>query len=342
MGLEVGYNQLDKGEKIYFKYPIKNYYKLISKLTNQSLPSETCLVKLYSLTSAYTNKYAIKLRNFFFYTNTPQSNDSNNIKRFNFEISKKSKLISMINFDISPIIKLTINGLFSMKYGKYEANNDQYINTSNNNYDFSSVFPSMIPHHRFSTSIYRSFPLPPLNSINRTKISYNKIFNFESAIKLCNEVRSYFKIPFFKLFTANITNEFVMKKIFIFNNKMNNVFNHATSGFSCISKLLAMNIPQRQNTIDPGENFYIKNLTSVRMENLPLLSKFGDRVVPYYSIETFMTPLKSLALKAICSLGFSIKLQNNFYLDLSLYTCASNNINVKHKFINRFRINIGN
>ena len=107
MGLEVGYNQIDKGEKIYLKYPFKTYNTYLSKLTKQSHPTENFLIKLYTLSSAYGSKYAIKLRNFFFYNFN--NRNQNDICRFNFEISKKSKLIQMINFDISPIIKLTMN-----------------------------------------------------------------------------------------------------------------------------------------------------------------------------------------------------------------------------------------
>ena len=336
MGLEVGYNQIDKGEKIYLKYPFKTYNTYLSKLTKQSHPTENFLIKLYTLSSAYGSKYAIKLRNFFFYNFN--NRNQNDICRFNFEISKKSKLIQMINFDISPIIKLTMNNFLSVKYGHYEANKEQYIN----NYDYSQVFPSMIPHNRLSFSLNKYFPLFKY-SIYRAKMTFNKIFNFENNIELTNELKTNYIYDLLNFSKINISSETSIKKSISFFNQQNKKYSHITSGFSAISKLLEMTIPNKQNEIS-SVNFFIRNLLTFRFENinLPFIRNISEKISPYTSIETFILPKSKPVLRSILSLGFGIKLQDKFYLDFSLYTKASENINIKKHLINRFKIKIGN
>lgn len=336
MGLEVGYNQIDKGEKIYLKYPFKTYNTYLSKFTKQSHPKENFLIKLYTLSSAYGSKYAIKLRNFFFYNFNCK--EQNNVSKFNFEISKKRKLIQMINFDISPIIKITMNNIFSFKYGHYEANKEQYIN----NYDYSKVFPSMIPHNRMSCSINNYFPIFKY-SIYRAKITFNKIFNFENNIKLTNELKTNYIYTLFNFSKVNISSETSIKKSLPFFSQQDKKYSHITSGFSAISKLLEMTIPNKQNEIS-SVNFFIRNILALRFENinLPLIRNISEKISPYTSIETFIIPKSKPILRSILSLGFGIKLQDKFYLDFSLYTKASENINIKKHLVNRFRIKIGN
>ena len=180
MGLEIGYDQEEKGGKLYLKYPWKKYHYYLSKLTNQIHPNEKCLIKLYSLNSSLGNKYAIKLKNFFFYKFFNQKE----LTHFNLELSKKRKTIQSINFDINPSFKLSMNNLLKVKYGKYEAGINQIFFNRNknkegeiNNYDFSSVFPSMIPRKRLGITFNKTFPFFS-HSFFQMKTTFNKIFSY--------------------------------------------------------------------------------------------------------------------------------------------------------------------
>ena len=220
----------------------------------------------------------------------------------------------------------------------YEANKEQYIN----NYDYSQVFPSMIPHNRLSFSLNKYFPLFKY-SIYRAKMTFNKIFNFENNIKLTNELKTNYIYDLLNFSKINISSETSIKKSISFFNQQNKKYSHITSGFSAISKLLEMTIPNKQNEIS-SVNFFIRNLLTFRFENinLPFIRNISEKISPYTSIETFILPKSKPVLRSILSLGFGIKLQDKFYLDFSLYTKASENINIKKHLINRLRIKIGN
>ena len=190
-GIRLGYDQLDNGEKIFIKFPLNFYGQFISKITKQYIPEEKSVLKFYRLSSSSGNKYAFKFNNFFYFklhqeqytkrkyynsiehTNNDEEKNEQDIKndkiyRFNFELAKKSKIINSLNFEMSPLIKITMNNFLKIKYGNYFGSNNQPILfnnfLSNNNiinnktqYDFSSVFPSMIPYKRVGLSFNKTF-----------------------------------------------------------------------------------------------------------------------------------------------------------------------------------------
>lgn len=371
-GFQLGYDQLDNGEKIYLKKSLKYYGKLINKITKQDLPNETSIIKFNKINSSTGSKYALKFKNFFFFkmnqysynhhpkkkfknstnTNHSQNNsdsETNNIYRFNLEIAKKSKIIKSINFNMTPLITISLNNFFKLKYGNYEGSRNQTIlfNNKINNieYDFSSIFPSMLPYKRLGMTINKNF-IHSENFMENFNISYNKIFDYESNLKLSTIVKSFHLFKFGDYFNANFYNEFIIKKSFIFSKKVK--INHVFSNYFIKSKLIDMYIEQKNKEINNGNNFYIQNITSIRFNELPILKWFEltKRIYPYVSLESFFIPKYSLNFreffKFIYNFGFSFNIKDNLFIDFSILTGASKNINIKKKFINSFRIKLSN
>ena len=406
-GIQLGYDQLDNGEKIYAKIPLKFYGKFVSKITNQNIPEENSILKFYKHTSSSGNKYALKFHNFFYFklnqellnnrnkkrinkynnnnsTHIYNKKDENNnnkeniiesnnkiknetekeidnnsdiikndkIYRFNFEIAKKSKIINSINFEMNPLLKITLNKLLKIKYGNYNGSNNQPIlfnNAISNNkiqYDFSSIFPSMIPYKRFGVSFNKSFYSNSLNNIHNLKLSFNKIFEYESNIKLSNILKSQYIFNTFNFCNILFSNELIIKKSFVFLKKIK--YNHLFSNYHIKSRVVDMLVEQKNNEINNGNNFYIQNITYFRLFNLPILKYFDliNNVMPYFSIESFFIPRKSSNFKDffkfIYNFGISLKIKDNLFIDFSLLTGATKNINIKKKHLNSFRLKLSN
>ena len=366
-GIKLGYDQLDNGEKIYAKFPLKFYGKFISKITHQNIPDQKSVLKFYKLSSSSGNKYAFKFHNFFYFKLNQESvskkkyNENNNkeneskedkIYKFNLEIAKKSKIINSLNFDMSPMIKITMNNFMKLKYGNYfgSANqpllfNNNIISNNNNNktlYDFSSVFPSMIPYKRIGISFNKNFSNE--NNIHNLKLSYNKILEYESNIKFSNILKSSYVFNFFNYFNILFSNEFIVKKSFVFHKKVK--YNHIFSNYHIKSKIVDMQMEQKNNEINNGNNFYIQNLTFLRFFDLPILKHFEitNKIMPYFSFESFFIPRKSSNFKdffkLIYNVGVSFQIKENLFVDFSFFTGATKNISIKKKHINSFRIKL--
>ena len=396
-GIQLGYDQLDNGEKIYAKIPLKFYGKFISKITQQNIPDEKSILKFYKYSSSSGNKYALKFHNFFYFklnqenlnnhnkkrtnkynqtninnnhnakilkkddeilkeSNNPTNNNKDNISnidkiyRFNFEIAKKSKIINSINFEMNPLLKISLNNFIKLKYGNYHGSINQPIlfnNLISNNktqYDFSSIFPSMIPYKRFGFSFNKSFYNNSNNNIHNLKLSFNKIFEYESNIKLSNILKSNYIFNFFSICNILFTNEFVVKKSFVFLKKMK--YNHIFSNYHIKSKIVDMSIEQKNNEINNGNNFYIQNITFFRLYELPILKYFDltKKIMPYFSLESFFIPRKSTNFKDffkfIYNFGVSLQLKESLFIDFSFLTGATKNISIKKKHLNSFRIKL--
>ena len=416
-GIQLGYDQLDNGEKIYAKIPLKFYGKFISKITHQNIPDEKTLLKFYKYSSSSGNKYALKFNNFFYFklnqenynyqnqnkkrpnkynncnncnnnttNNNINKNDCNNLNidktkelvnkdeknkkdnnennnddmvdvknddkiyRFNFEIAKKSKIINSINFEMSPLLKISLSNLIKFKYGNYHGSNNQPIlfnNLISNNktqYDFSSIFPSMIPYQRLGFSFNKNFYKNSQNNLHNLKLSFNKIFEYESNIKLSNILKSYYIFNFFNICNILFTNELIIKKSFVFWKKIK--YNHIFSNFHIKSKIVDMSIEQKNNEINNGNNFYIQNISFFRLYELPILKYFDltKKFMPYCSLESFFIPRKSTNFKDffkfIYNFGVSLQLKENLFIDFSFLTGATKNISIKKKHLNSFRIKL--
>ena len=375
-GISLGYDQLDNGEKIFIKFPLKFYGKFISAITQQNIPDEKSILKLYRLSSSSGNKYAFKFNNFFYFK-LHQDNfhkrrntineckcDINNkneerkekestedkIYRFNLEIAKKSKIINSLNFDMNPLIKITMNNFLKLKYGNYYGSHNQPILfnnlLSNNNnkiqYEFSSVFPSMIPYKRAGISFNKIFSNE--NNIHNLKLSFNKIFEYESNIKLSNILKSSYTLNLSNYFNILFSNELIIKKSFVFHKKVK--YNHIFSNYHIKSKIVDMNIEQKNNEINNGNNFYIQNITYLRFFDLPFLKHFEltNKIMPYLSLESFFIPRKSSNFKDffkfIYNVGVSYQIKDNLFVDFSFLTGSTKNISIKKKHINSFRVKL--
>ena len=357
-GIRLGYDQLDNGEKIYIKFPLNFYGQFISKITQQNIPEEKSVLKFYRLSSSSGNKYAFKFHNFFYFklhqeqlakrncknqecinNNTNEENKENDSKndkiyKFNFELAKKSKIINSLNFEMSPLIKITMNNFLKIKYGNYFGSNNQPIlfnnlisnnnNTNRIQYDFSSVFPSMIPYKRIGFSFNKTFSSE--NNIHNLKLSFNKIFEYESNIKLSNILKSSYIFNLSNYFNILFSNELTIKKSFVFHKKVK--YNHIFSNYHIKSKIVDMNMEQKNNEINNGNNFYIHNLTYLRFFDLPILKHFEltKKIMPYCSLESFFIPRKSSNYKDFFKLYCNISiLLNNILLF---------NININLLFLN--------
>ena len=272
------------------------------------------------------------------------------IYRFNLEIAKKSKIINSLNFDMNPLIKITMNNFLKLKYGNYYGSHNQPILFNNllsgdNNkiqYEFSSVFPSMIPYKRAGISFNKIFSSE--NNIHNLKLSFNKIFEYESNIKLSNILKSSYTFNLSNYFNILFSNELIIKKSFVFHKKVK--YNHIFSNYHIKSKIVDMNIEQKNNEINNGNNFYIQNVTFLRFFDLPILKHFEltNKIMPYFSLESFFIPRKSSNFKDffkfIYNVGVSYQIKENLFVDFSFLTGSTKNISIKKKHINSFRIKL--
>ena len=394
-GIQIGYEQLDNGEKIYAKIPLRFYGKFISAISKQNIPNQKSVLKFYKHSSSSGNKYALKFHNFFYFKinqeslnnrnkiktiknsndkinkiikdnkkedgdknkiqNEPINNEintSSSIYKFNLELAKKSKIINSINFEMSPLLKVSLNNLIKLKYGNYHGSNFQSIlfnNKLSNNktqYDFSTIFPSMIPYQRFGLSFNTSFYNSNKNNAHNLKISYNKIFDYESNIKFSNILKSNYIFNVNNFCNILFCNELFIKKSFVFLKQVK--YNHLFSNYHIKSKIVDMSIEQKNNEINNGNNFFIQNVSYFRLCELPLFKHFElfKKIMPYFSFESFFIPRKSSNFKDffkfIYNFGVSLQLKDNFFVDFSFFTGATKNISIKKKYINSFRIKLSN
>ena len=400
-GIQIGYDQMDNGEKIYAKIPLKFYGKFISAISKQNIPNEKSVLKFYKHSSSSGNKYALKFHNFFYFKinqetlnnhnkirsiknnndkinkivkdNKKEDSDKNeiqkessnneinssslssscdNIYKFNLEIAKKSKIINSINFEMSTLLKVSLDNLIKLKYGNYHGSNYQPIlfnNKLSNNktqYDFSTIFPSMIPYKRFGISFNTSFYNSNKNNIHNLKISYNKICDYESNIKFSNILKSNYIFNVYNFCKVLFYNELFIKKSFVFFKKVK--YNHLFSNYHIKSKIVDMSIEQKNNEINNGNNFFIQNVSYFRLCELPILKHFEifKKIMPYFSFESFFIPRKSSNFKDffkfIYNFGVSLQLKDSLFVDFSFFTGATKNISIKKKYINSFRIKLSN
>ena len=394
-GIQIGYEQLDNGEKIYAKIPLRFYGKFISAISKQNIPNQKSVLKFYKHSSSSGNKYALKFHNFFYFKinqeslnnrnkiktiknsndkinkiikdnkkedgdknkiqNEPINNEintSSSIYKFNLELAKKSKIINSINFEMSPLLKVSLNNLIKLKYGNYHGSNFQSIlfnNKISNNktqYDFSTIFPSMIPYQRFGLSFNTSFYNSNKNNAHNLKISYNKIFDYESNIKFSNILKSNYIFNVNNFCNILFCNELFIKKSFVFLKQVK--YNHLFSNYHIKSKIVDMSIEQKNNEINNGNNFFIQNVSYFRLCELPLFKHFElfKKIMPYFSFESFFIPRKSSNFKDffkfIYNFGVSLQLKDSLFVDFSFFTGATKNISIKKKYINSFRIKLSN
>ena len=323
---QIGYDHKDSGETLYMKYPIKKYPLLLKKITGQEGINKPLIIKLDHTKSPYSLKYGAKFQNIFYYRLNPANNENAlfQLLNFNLYLSQKSKLIKLVNFDVSPIIKLSMQNIssylpfsLSLKCGRYQASRIQHFDSAEfQYYDISKVLKSMLPYFRTGVSLRhnRDFELNFFNKkfdiMTRHILAVNRIHNYEDNLKLSTGVKIYFDIfeEVRKLFLLRVCNEFTIKKAFInpnknLKNKMGNEDSgnvskrvkehHVLSGYECHSKLLEMNLLNVENVIENGSDFYLQNQITLRLKEIPYLkdNEVLSRVNPYFSFETIFLPV---------------------------------------------------
>jgi hypothetical protein len=379
MVLKLGYDNTEFDQTFYITHVNQNWHKFISKITNQFGINKKLEVQFNTTKSPYSLKYAFKFNNLFFYRINKNYNLNNffDILSFDIEIAQKKKMIKLINFDILPVVKFSINNdsekfpcSLDFKFGNYQASRIQYYDT-NRNYDFSKVIKSMLPYFRTGVSLntHQSNNLNlwdrDVHLIYKASAAINRIHNYEDNIKLSTTIKTLFDLCslYRNKFTIGFTNELIIKKSFIRENmlefqkliKEENIKHsnreysqhHVLSGYECHSKLVGINFLNTETLIENGSNFHIHNVSVFRLKNIPYLSgEVLSRIEPFFGFETLFIPefkqqifdfKKSFRL--VYSLGISLRLTDYMYVDFSIYT-SSKNTKFKKDLLNRFRINL--
>ena len=193
---------------------------------------------------------------------------------------------------------------------------------------------------------YDLTPQGIIEGLNLLDVDYNQVSlgEYESNIKFSNILKSSYVFNFFNYFNILFSNEFIVKKSFVFHKKVK--YNHVFSNYHIKSKITDMNIEQKNNEINNGNNFYIQNISFLRFFDLPILRHFEltKKIMPYFSLESFFIPRKSSNFKdffkLIYNAGVSFQIKENLFVDFSFFTGTSKNISIKKKHINSFRIKL--
>ena len=323
---QIGYDHTDSGETFYIKYPFKKYPQLISSITNQELINKPLIFEFNQTKSLYSLKYSMKFQNIFSYRLGRQnSDDFLQLLNFNLQLATETKMIKLINFDVSPIIRLSFQNSSStlpftcaFKLGKYQASRTQNFESKDvESVDFSKLVKSMLMHYRtgLSLSYNKDFTGDLFGKIfensSKIKLCFNRIHNYEDNLKLTATHKTFFDLykEFNYFLKLRISNEFTVKRSFIRpssnlfgsqEKKSKNTFpnssiykeHHVLSGYNCHSKLLEISLLNTENSIDNGCDFVIQNVFTTRLKEIPIFknNEVLSRINPYFSLETLFLP----------------------------------------------------
>jgi hypothetical protein len=326
---QIGYDHKDSGESFYIKFPFKKYPQLLSLITKQEIKDKPLIFHFNQTKSLYSLKYSMKFHNIFSYR-LAENNSENLLQLLNFDLqlSTETKMIKLINFDVSPIVRICFNNISTnlpftcaFKFGKYQASRIQKFESRDvEAVDFSKLVKSMLLHYRtgLSVSYSKDFSGNLLGVLfensSKIKICLNKIHNYEDNLKLVTSLKTYFDIfkEFNYLFKLRLSNDFTIKKSFIrpdtniygnnrYLNENKNINpsrstlykeHHVLSGYDCHSKLLEISLLNTENSIDNGCDFIVQNVCTVRLKEIPIFknNEVLSRLNPYFSLETLFLP----------------------------------------------------
>ena len=299
--MRLGYKLFYNKDKIYCKIPFNKHTQLISKITKQNIPNEISELKFYKISTLSENKFIFSFHNFFFF-------------EFPFKFFANNTQDKIFNFDLELVNKLKANKTWFriIMNNKNENKKENYDNKIYS--DFPSIIMSIIPYKGLGFSFNKTF-YNNSNNIDNLKISYNKIINDETNIKLKNKLKSNYLL--------NISNYFC----FSFTNKLN------------IRANLILN--QSNDKIKENKNnFSINNLTLLKLCNIPTINnyEYNKLFLPFFSLESSFTPNNYLKFKY--NIGISLQIKDNIFLDFSFFTNDKNNNNIdniKKKLFNFFK-----
>lgn len=360
MVLKIGYDNTESENKVYIRYNNLYYSEFLSRLLKENKKINRNLeIELSKINSAFGLKYQALIKNFFFFS------VNKHIYSFEAEVSQRYKMSKLVNFEMSPHIKLICkNNKFpitlSLKYFNIQSSRSQVLLEGN---DFSKVVKSLLPYDVTCLSVLhqnsKDFKLFDRNNlfIYKLKCSYGKIQNYEDFIKLSFGYKLLLDIPLpFDWFSLSLHIDNQLKKSFSFDNyvkksnkendeKFNIKSSHVLSNFDCYSKLLGVNILSREGIVDNGVNFYIHSNTSFRIKDIKFLRDYEllNRLEPYFGLEGVYRPTEDDSIKKrislIYSCGLSLKLQDYLYIDFMLKSWSYNS-HIDHDKVNRFRMGV--
>ena len=272
MGLKLGYENIEGGMKLNMTYTDKNYGRKISNLLKIPIVKKDLGVEFYYSKSDLLNKIGVNFDNIFFFPIL------RSIWGLDVEYASKTKNLKLVNFEISPILKLKFTNqdiplIISLKYCNLEGSKSQSFTQQ----EYSSILQSLFPYQRFDFSLKYSiintwYPYRnELNIINDNKISFSKLFDFEDAIRLSSKVKFLHKIPLFDYFSFALSNEIIIRKSFILNNRFSenpqHGLNHIISLYDCHSKLLNSNIRHCEKVIENSSDLVLQNVFYLRFKD---------------------------------------------------------------------------
>lgn len=352
-GFRIGYENNQEESKFYVNYKNINYGQFLSKYFNRYLGNRPLEVELHTTKSAFSNKYGLLISNVFLFPHKDK------IWTVDLELASKKKNIKLVNFEITPILKLKLNNEdyplnFSFKYCNLEASRTQIFSK----YDYSSILQSLFPFQRFvistnhlnstSVKLFRKY----LSIIYKGKVSFSKLIGLEDSLKLHTGIKLLYDIPFSN-FNLGLSNEFVMKKSFILKNKVSSLnnesgtgVNHLVSLINCNSKILTMNIHHDDNAINCGSDFYAQNLINLRIKDISWFKKkeILERIEPFLSLETIFSPSLNNYnfidnFHSFLNMGIAVRINEVLSLDFALKTIAlTDKCKIDMKSIGNFRI----
>ncbi len=358
MPLKFGYDNTESENRLYLTYKNLSYSNILSRIIGEERRINRNLeFEISKVNSAMGLKYLAVVKNFFFFSFKKQ------VFSFDAEFAQKYKVSKMVSFDISPSVKISCKNnkipiILSAKQYTIQASKNQVLLDGN---QYSKVIPSFLSYKvtALSLSHYnnKDFKLFGMNNVflYRFKLSCGKIENFEDFIKLSLGYKFLLNIPLpLDLFNLSFHMENRIKKSYAFDNLKDKAVNdkyqinanHVITNFDCFSKLLGVNILNKEGIVDNGVNFYVHSISHLRLSNIKLFRDYDllNKIEPYVGIEALYRPIDNETefkkkLSLIYTFGFSLKLQEYLYIDFMLKS-DSYNSHIEHSKINKFRMGV--
>lgn len=126
-GCKIGFENTEGESKFYINYTNKNYGQILSNYFNRNLGNKQLEVEIHKTQSAFSSKYGVLFNNVFIFPLW------NKVWGVDLELASKKKNIKLVNFEISPILKLKFTNEdypldFLFKFCNLEASRTQICN----------------------------------------------------------------------------------------------------------------------------------------------------------------------------------------------------------------------
>lgn len=298
MVLKFKYDNSDHDSTMSASYTNRYYCEFISRLLREPKRiNRPLILELSKITSHNELKYNFNMRNFFFFSLNKQ------VFAFDAEFFKKQKSKQMVNFNLSPGFKLSLNNRkypFTLAYKYYEVQPSRGQIFEGN--DFSQILNSFLPYdvHTVSLSHSQHWSFLLFNNddnmfLYKTRFSFGKILGYEDFYKMCFSYKVLLNIPLpVDWFSLALNTETTLKKSFIkeMENKKDFRYTHIISNYDSCSKLIGIDTNAKEGIVDNGSNIIIHNLNTIRFQEIKMLQDIEiiNRIEPYIGLETIYNP----------------------------------------------------